>query len=300
MSVEEQLKEAMERHVSGMQASPGLGRAVRRGRRASTIRFRTAGALLAVAAVAGAVPAYQALTASPGTQARDVASAKVATEVAVPDVMNMTWEQAAGAIRAAGLVTDEPREGEDRVFEQRPAAGTMVTPGTEVELVFTAELPQDLGDLGDGRTIGGVRLTYLPDGLAWGKWSGKDGFGAGSYTTTYDTPDAPAGQYSIQIVVREGEALQHGESGLDKLPQKLDVNGRPGAVGNVGEGGEASEVGVDTFNEGSTPTLIFKITDEKAVELMMSPLRAKELGKDATVAELKKIAEGIEIAKTGQ
>ncbi|MFI6485734.1 hypothetical protein ACIBH1_48050 [Nonomuraea sp. NPDC050663] len=74
MSVEQQLKEAMERHVSGVQASPGLGRAVRRGRRASTIRFRTAGAPLAVAAVAGAVPAYQALTTSPSTQAEDVAS----------------------------------------------------------------------------------------------------------------------------------------------------------------------------------------------------------------------------------
>uniref|UniRef100_UPI0013B3C00D hypothetical protein n=1 Tax=Nonomuraea lactucae TaxID=2249762 RepID=UPI0013B3C00D len=56
MKVEDALAEAMARHVADVQASPALGRAVRRGHRAHVIRFRTAGAALATVAVAVAAP----------------------------------------------------------------------------------------------------------------------------------------------------------------------------------------------------------------------------------------------------
>ncbi|WP_405144519.1 peptidylprolyl isomerase [Sphaerisporangium sp. NBC_01403] len=62
MNVEEALKDAMSAHVADVRAPVMMGQAVRRRHRSHVVRFRTAGAAVLTVAVAGAFPAYMALT----------------------------------------------------------------------------------------------------------------------------------------------------------------------------------------------------------------------------------------------
>ncbi|WP_214325448.1 PASTA domain-containing protein [Nonomuraea sediminis] len=293
MSVEEALKDAMRAHVADVQAAPTLGGAIRRRHRTHVLRFRTAGAALVTAAVAVAVPV--ALTSSdPGNKVATGSDRAVIATVKVPDVTGMTLEEATSTLKQAvvlvKLTTGKPDEhSQDLVTGQDPAAGAEVAPGTQVTLTVKAPTddnkPQDLGDLGDGRTFGGIHLDYVPDGLAWGKWSGKDGFGVHSYTTSFDLPDNPDGYYGVQVVVYQGEAakLIRGRVGKLKGAEKVDVNGRPGYLAMFGE---ASEV----VSDGGTRTIGWMLRDDLAVEAMISPDYAKKVDADA---ELKKVAEGI-------
>ncbi|MFE0146295.1 PASTA domain-containing protein [Nonomuraea sp. NPDC059007] len=293
MNVEEELREAMARHVADVHAPPTLGRSVRRARRRHTIRFRTAGAALVTAAVAVTVPAV--LTSNEPQQVRgnETASAVVTTKVTVPDVNGLKLDQAVKTLRAAGLQVDDVSEIPEFVTEQKPAAGEQVEPGTKVTL-FSAL--QDLGDLGDGREFGGIRVGYVPEGLSWGNWSGKNGFGKTSYTTTFDEPNKDR-FYSIQIVVYEGDAASFVENRLAEFPgqgaETVEIKGKKAYLANVSEGGEVAKVGAYTEPEGGTHTIGWKLRDGLAVEVMMSQFRVKNIGKDKIKDELVKIAEGI-------
>ncbi|MEU4833668.1 PASTA domain-containing protein [Streptosporangium sp. NPDC023615] len=125
----------------------------------------------------------------------------VVPPVEVPRAIKMTVAEARAVLEAAGLTASVEGETAEAglVVEQTPDIGESVPHGSTVRLVAIdparpapssttggseerTAMPQDLGDLGDGRAFGGVRFGYLPDGLEWGKWSGKNGFGTTSYT----------------------------------------------------------------------------------------------------------------------
>ncbi|WP_248966064.1 hypothetical protein [Sphaerisporangium perillae] len=152
-------------------------------------------------------------------------------------------------------------------------------------------MPQDLGDLGDGRAFGGIRIGYLPDGLKWGEWSGKNGFGTTSYTTTWAEPGAEPGMYAVQMVVFRGAAAKRMRPLLqtyraDDKAVRVTVHGAQGAIANLGEASEVTDAG-------GTPTLLWFLGRDMAVEIMMSPDYAGKLGPEDTTRELKKIANGV-------
>ena len=97
-----------------------------------------------------------------------------------------------------------------------------MTKGTNVQLTVGLEssVPQDLGDLGDGRKFGGIHVGYLPDGLEWGRWSGKNGFGKTSYTTSFVEPGQPEGYYAVQVVVFADEASKQVAQRLGSSPTR--------------------------------------------------------------------------------
>ncbi|MFI6743306.1 PASTA domain-containing protein [Nonomuraea sp. NPDC050451] len=292
MRIEDDLADAMAAQVADVQAPPDLGRSVRRRNRSRVLRFRVAGAALVTAAVAVAVPvALNSGEPAGGQAATGQDRAVVRDDVTVPDVTGKPVAEAVPLLRAAGLLADPAAEEvrNNRVIAQKPAAGEQVAPGSHVELTLEpppVTMPQDLGDLGDGREFGGIRLDYLPEGLEWGKWSGKDGFGKHSYTTTFDKPGNEPGHYSVQVIVFEGEAAQ---SVLARFPEAgaetVDIGGRKARLATLGEGGEI----VSDGSEG-TLTIAWKLRDGLAVEVCLSP----DYVKDADgPAEAKKIAEGI-------
>ncbi|MBB6350368.1 PASTA domain-containing protein [Nonomuraea muscovyensis] len=295
MKVEDALADAMAAHVADVQAAPTLGGAVRRGHRAHVIRFRTAGAALVTAAVAVAAPL--ALNTAGPPPSRPAATAGqdrvVVASVTVPDVVGMDVAAAVKVLSEAGLVVDDPETAtaEGDVREQRPAAGTQVAEGERVMLTVEpprTSLPQDLGDLGDGRTFGGVHLGYLPEGLQWSRWSGKNGFGEKSYTTSY----APGGDekdgYGVQVVVFEGDAAKAVERRLGTFP-RTEVNGEKAYLAHVTEGGTVTR----DKDEGATLTIGWFLRDGLAVEVYVSPFYAGQVDAEA---EIRKVAEGIKPA----
>ncbi|WP_067174766.1 PASTA domain-containing protein [Microtetraspora niveoalba] len=320
MNVEEALKEAMASRVAAVQAPPSMGQRVRRRNRRHVIRFRTAGAALLTVAVAGAVPVYLSATSGPAPSRAGVgapvpgASQPVGEDSAlagnvVPDVVGLTNENVAGVLKAAGfkvggkkILNDEHPPG--TIIAQTPAAGTVAPEGARVEVTIATTaapktdqtpepadvgLPQDLGDLGDGRTFGGIRLDYLPDGLEWGKWSGKDGFGKTSYATTWAEPSkAGTGEYSVEAVVYKGEAARTRRDRVDGTPVK--IRGKDGYLGSFTEGGEVAGSSPET-----TLTLVWFPRADVTIELMFSPVFVQKLGQDAADAEIQKIAEGVTV-----
>lgn len=296
MNVEEELREAMARHVADVHAPPTLGRSVRRARRRHTIRFRTAGAALVTAAVAVTVPAVLTSNEPQPVRGNETASAVVKTKVTVPDVVGQRLEQATQTLRALGLSPNAVDRPESGVVRQDPAAGQEIEPGSQVTLYGNPDVPQDLGDLGDGREFGGIRVGYVPEGLSWGNWSGKNGFGETSYTTSFDEPNKD-GFYSIQIVVYEGDAASFVGNRLAEFPgqgaETVEVKGKKAYLANVSEGGEVAKVGAYTEPEGGTHTIGWKLRDGLAVEVMMSHFRVRSIGTDKIKDELVKIAEGI-------
>ncbi|MFI6602681.1 PASTA domain-containing protein [Nonomuraea sp. NPDC050536] len=294
MNVEDALKDAMRAHVADVQAAPTMGGTIRRRHRTHVLRFRTAGAALVTAAVAVAVPL--ALTNSdPGNHVATGSDRAAVAKVNMPDVTGMTLDKATSALQQAGLIPVSPTAAKDGspldevVSRQDPPAGIEVMVGTQVMLTVKHQgnpmVPQDLGDLGDGRTFGGIHLDYVPDGLVWGKWSGKDGFGKHSYTTSFDpSENNPENHYGVQIVVYQGEAAKVVREHVDKLKDAMvDVNGKPGYLATLGEAGEV-------VSDGGTRTIGWMLRDDLAVEAMVSPDFGKKIDTDA---ELKKVAEGI-------
>lgn len=299
MKTEEAIADAMAAHVADAHAGPTLGRDVRRRHRARVLRFRTAGAALATALVAVTVPALINSGEPPKSQHAATGQDRAVMDlVIVPDVVGKPVAEAVETLKQAGLVVEDPETATDTgsVRVQAPAAGQEVTKGTNVQLTVGSEAsePQDLGDLGDGRTLGGIHVGYLPDGLAWGKWSGKDGFGKTSYTTSFVEPGQPEGYYAVQVVVFADEASKQVAQRLGKFSDKgaktLDISGKEAYLANVTEGGA---VATDN-SESSTSTIGWTLRKGLAVEVYISPDYAKKV--DAA-AELKKIAEGIEPVK---
>ncbi|WP_067130114.1 PASTA domain-containing protein [Microtetraspora malaysiensis] len=314
MNVEETLKEAMASRVAAVQAPPSMGQRIRRRSRRNVVRFRTAGAALLTVAVAGAVPVYLSATSGPAPAQVGAPAAETPESAAddiavsgnaVPNVVGLRVDEVLPALKAAGfkadwkkVVTDGAPHG--TITEQKPAAGAVAPEGSTVEVTIatraapdpsatptTDELPQDLGDLGDGRTFGGVHFGYLPAGLEWGKWSGKNGFGDTSYTTTWDEPSKTgSGEYSVQAVVYQGKAAR-ARRGIAK-GDPVTIHGRQGYLGRLTEGGEL----VAERAEDNTLTLVWFPRADRAVEIMMSPTFATKLG-DADKTEIQKIAEGV-------
>ncbi|MEU6720916.1 PASTA domain-containing protein [Nonomuraea sp. NPDC046802] len=297
MTIEDDLAEAMAAHTADVQAPPDLGRSVRHRHRAHVVRLRVAGAALLTAAVAVALPmtlnpAEPAATANP---AIGEDRAVMRTDVIVPDVTGKRVTDAAQILRDAGLVTDV-QGAEVRnyvVLKQAPAAGKQVTPGSHVRLTLLPpyKSPQDLGDLGDGRKFGGIEIGYLPGGLEWGKWSGKDRFGKHTYTTTFDRPENNPGVYSVQVIVYEDEAAKRV---YDRFPadgsETVDIGDKKARLATLSDSGEVMPHGTPT----SALTIAWELSDGLAVKVFFSPGYAKELDGPA---ELKKIAEGIKAIK---
>ncbi|GII85471.1 hypothetical protein Ssi03_34610 [Sphaerisporangium siamense] len=262
MNVEEALKEAMSAHVADVRAPAMMGREVRRRSRAHTVRFRVAGAAALTVVAAAAFPAYAALTS--GDAAHPATGGPPAGQVTPSD--------------------DPSESGQDLVEVATPP------PAEESPAPDEVKLPQDLGDLGDGRAFGGIRVGYLPDGLIWGKWSGKNGFGTTSYTTTYVSPEQAPGEYSVQIVVFEKGAAKRMKTLLaeyrrDERSEKVSVRGADGVIASLGEGSEVTDAG--------TPTILWTLGSGTAVEVMMSPPMAERLGPERTRHELRAIAGGV-------
>ncbi|GII04717.1 PASTA domain-containing protein [Planobispora takensis] len=324
MRLEEELAEAMEAHVAGVRATPAMGGAIRRRNRAHRLRFRTAGVALATAAVAGAVPVYLSLNAGPAATAPGPAAqpgrgteVAVVRDVTVPDVVGLHAQKALVVLEAAGLEAQvEGAGGEgDLVVQQTPAAGEKVARGHVVLLTSappgptenpdpTADpdptedpgpgdepsIPNDLGDLGDGRRFGGVEFTYLPEGLQWGEGSVKDGFGKTSYSTWWQEAGLEPGMYSVQAVVYRGQAAT--ELGR-RMKGYRDQGARPVEIGGervyIVRAGES----VGRIEEGGTPTAVWTEGAGLAIEVMMSPDYYARLGQEKAEAELKEIVEGV-------
>lgn len=332
MNVEEALRDAMAAQVAGVHASPSLGQAVRRGNRRHAVRFRVAGAVVLAGAVAVGVPV--ALTARPDTasnpgslagtgaggQGGPAASAAasgdtVATpEVLVPDVVgkravevDAILKEAGYTVRVMKMLNDDAPAG--TVFAQTPQPGTAAPPGAAVTIMIAttagptpapsegaegAGMPQDLGDLGDGRTLGGVHLGYLPEGLEWGKWSGKDGFGKETYTTSWVEPGLEPGMYNVQMVVYRKDALsvlaKRMQSFAAQGAEPVEVGGRKAYLVSVSEGG-------DRILDGGTRTIVWTLASGVGAEVMISPDYAAKLGTAEADKELKKIAAGAALDK---
>ncbi|MBO3747203.1 PASTA domain-containing protein [Streptosporangiaceae bacterium NEAU-GS5] len=305
MNVEEALKDAMTAQVHGVQAPPSMAQQVRRRRRSHMVRFRTgtAGVAVLTAAVAGAVP-FVLHDGSPAPAKVGAAPTAAPTGettaipgVVVPNLAGMNGKQAFMKLRALGLTAKietrpGPAESHDMVLETTPEAGAVVPEKSSVTIVIvsnapteppqTVELPQDLGDLGDGRTFGGMHLGYLPEGLSWGHWSGKNGFGDKSYTTTFVVPGVPDGEYSVQVVVFTGAAAANASKKGDEVAKNT-------YLASLGEGGEVSK------DPSATRTISRFLRPDFAVEVMMSPNYGGKL--DKADDELKKIAAGITLVK---
>ncbi|WP_188196996.1 PASTA domain-containing protein [Nonomuraea sp. SYSU D8015] len=304
MKIEDQLADAMAEHVAGAEIPPDLGRAVRRRHRTRVLRLRMAGAALVTAAVAVAVPVAlgPALPAGGGDAAGRQSSAVVTDDVIVPNVVGMTVAEATRILRESALravmyeggmelVEPEGDLARSVVTMQEPAAGQQIAAGTVVRLdpgLTPSPDPQALGDLGDGREFGGIRLGYLPDGLVWGKWSADKVIGPGkSYTTSFDEPGTMQGGYDVQVFVAHGESAPQL---LATMPGKgatvVDVGGRKAKLAYLYRDDEIVPIGSDS----GTPTIVWEPRDGLAVQIRMERHYAQKV--DA-VAELKKIAEGI-------
>ncbi|MDF2710285.1 MAG: hypothetical protein K0R62_5937 [Nonomuraea muscovyensis] len=147
--------------------------------------------------------------------------------------------------------------------------------------------PPDLGDLGNGREFGHVKVGYLPERLQWSQRSLDLG---DSYSTSYNFDGDRNGFYCVQIHMYEEEAVQEVGDRIQAYRDEEDgeevtVGGRSGylVVQHVGEDGGKG-----------TPTLFLRTGDRQWAEIMFSPLYAEEFsGAEAVSAELKKIGEGL-------
>ncbi|MEV4526031.1 hypothetical protein [Streptosporangium sp. NPDC049304] len=147
--------------------------------------------------------------------------------------------------------------------------------------------PPDLGDLGDGKEFGHVKVGYVPKGLQWSRWSVDFG---DSYSTSYNYKGDPEGFYQVQILMYEEDAVREPDDRIqayraEEDGEEVTVGGRSGylVVQHVGEDGMKG-----------TPTLFLRTGDRQRAEIMFSPVYAKEFSDtEAVNAELKKIGEGL-------
>ncbi|MEU8058031.1 PASTA domain-containing protein [Microbispora bryophytorum] len=235
----------------------------------------------------------------------------------VPDMVGKSAAESDAVLKEAGytvrvtkVVSDGAPAG--TVVGQTPAPGTTAPAGAAVTIIVATaagpapsatagtegaqdpSMPQDFGDLGDGRTLGGVHVGYLPKGLEWGKWSGKDGFGKRSYTTSWVEPGLEPGMYSVQMIVYRKEAAGQFAKRLQSFAAQgakpVEIGGRKTYLVSLSDGGER-------LNDGGTPTVAWTIAPGVGVEVMMSPDYAAKIGKAVADKELKKIAAGVTLDK---
>ncbi|GGO73946.1 hypothetical protein [Nonomuraea cavernae] len=177
-------------------------------------------------------------------------------------------------------------------------AGSVATAGDQATVSVTPEPPIDdtpplrsdppnLGDLGDGKEFGHVKVGYLPERLRWSNWSVNFG---DSYSTSYNYTGDKQDFYCVQIFMHEEATVQETGDRIQEYRDEGDgaevtIGDRTGylVVQNVGEDGGKG-----------TPTLFLRMSDRQWAEISFSPIYAKEFAGDGAVnAELKKIAEGL-------
>jgi hypothetical protein len=253
--LEDDLRRLMADETEKLRAAPDLvDRVLRSSRRKKTKRIRLA-ALATAVAVAGAVaPAYLILGPDSATvQGTKVGGPVAASETSQPDITSQT--------------VPEPPAIDD--FPPTPSA----TP--------------DLGDLGDGRAFGRVKVGYLPDGLQWSHWSLNFG---DQYTTSWNYDGDRNGFYCVQIYVYEGQAVQEVDERV--LAYRDEGKGEEVTIGD--RTGYLITQGVGEDGMKGTPTIILNVGEGRRVEVMFSPVYAKEFnGTEGVDRELKKIAEGL-------
>jgi hypothetical protein len=147
--------------------------------------------------------------------------------------------------------------------------------------------PPDLGDLGDGKAFGHVKVGYLPPGLRWSRWSVVNG---DAYTTSWNYDGDKKSFYCVQIMVFEDQAVQESDDSVqahrgEGEGEDVTVGGRKGyqVVAGVGEDGMKG-----------TPTLYLTMGERRRARITFSPVYAENLGGDKAVdRELRRIAEGL-------
>lgn len=145
----------------------------------------------------------------------------------------------------------------------------------------------DLGDLGDGREFGHVKVGYLPEGLRWKNWSVDLG---DSYSTSYDYAGDEDSGYCVQLYVYEDDAVVQITDEIQTM--RAEKEGEDVTVGGRAGYYVVQEVGVDGTD--GTPTLIVQLAERQWAEIFISPGYVADLGSMAKVkAEMWKIAEGL-------
>ncbi|GAA1698488.1 hypothetical protein GCM10009733_111370 [Nonomuraea maheshkhaliensis] len=171
-----------------------------------------------------------------------------------------------------------------------PMAGTFATTPEPPAIDDTPPEPSDppsLGDLGDGREFGRVKVGYLPGGL---EWSGRSVDLGDTYLVSYVHPGDEKGSYQVEIMVHEGAAVHEAEGRIAAHRDEADgeevtVGGRSGylVVQHVGEDGMKG-----------SPTLFLRTADGQLAEIVFSPVYAAEYdGTEAVDAELLRIGQGL-------
>jgi hypothetical protein len=316
------LKDAMSAHVHDVRAAPGMGATIRRRRRGHVVRFRMAAVVAATAVAAGAVPAYTVLTAGSAPATAPAAAgqggqgeddgAQDGTIIAspgavVPQVVGLDVTAAKKALEDAGYqatfrkkIAPDAKPG--TIIAQRPAAGTGAVPGATVEsTIATREAARGktggadpepsmktLGDLGDGRAFGRVKVGYVPDGLTWSHWSVDLG---DKYTTSWDDGNA-SHFYCVQIYAYQGDAVAETTRARQSYADKGE--GEEVAVGDNGRTGYLVTRFEGEDDGPGTRTVFLTLDRDLAVEIMISPYYAKILGSEQAVDDqLQKIAAGL-------
>ncbi|MGN9846407.1 hypothetical protein ACTMTI_50690 [Nonomuraea sp. H19] len=168
-----------------------------------------------------------------------------------------------------------------------PTTSTVLEPPAIDDTPPVPSDPPELGDLGDGKAFGHVKVGYLPERLQWSNWSVDFG---DRYSTSYNFDGDKNGSYCVQIYMYEESAVQEVDDRIQQYRDEGDgeevtIGGQTGylVIQNVGEDGMKG-----------TPTLFLRMGDRQRAEIMFSPTYAKEFsGAEAVSAELKKIAEGL-------
>ncbi|GAA3130599.1 hypothetical protein [Streptosporangium carneum] len=256
-TLEDGLRQIMADETERLHAAPDLADRVLRSSRRKTKRVRLTALAAAATVAAAVVPAYLVLgqdsTAVRGGETGGMVATSVTSQ---PD--------AASAAPEPPAIDDTP--------EPDPTA----TP--------------DLGDLGDGRAFGHVRVGYLPEGLQWSHWSLDFG---DRYTTSWNYDGDKNGFYCVQIYVYEGQAVQEVEERLRmhrevREGEEVTLGGRAGYLIRQGVGEDGGD---------GTPTVFVDMGGQRWAEVMFSPVYAKEFDDaDAIARELRKVAEGLTAA----
>ncbi|MFI9596499.1 hypothetical protein [Nonomuraea sp. NPDC052265] len=177
--------------------------------------------------------------------------------------------------------------------------GTVSTTGGQVTVSVTPEPPAiddtppqpseppSLGDLGDGKAFGHVKVGYLPERLRWSRWSVNFG---DKYTTAYIHKGDDPGSYRVQIYMYEQATV---EEVADRIATYRDEgDGEEVTIGDRTGYLVVQDVGEDGMK--GTPTLFLRMGDRQWAEIMFSPVYAAELRDAETVtAELRRMAEGL-------
>jgi hypothetical protein len=252
-TLEDDLRRLMADETAKLHAAPDLvNRVLRSSRRKKAKRVRLAALATAVAVAGVAAPSYLIL----GSGSVAVQGSRVGEPVATPDITSQT--------------VPEPPAIDD--FPPTPSP----TP--------------DLGDLGDGRAFGRVKVGYLPDGLQWSHWSVD---GGDSYTTSWNYDGDKHGFYCVQIYVYEGQAIQEVDESVRSY--RDEGQGKDVTIGNGTGYLITQNVGEDGMK--GTPTIFLSVGEGRRVRVTFSPVYAKEFdGIKGVDRELEKIAEGLTAA----